>query len=195
MAPAVAWSAVTGPVAFGCVPRFTLGFWTLFLRARVSGKGLLPCFGVNPRLLLGEFQLPFGDSARAVRTWKSGHLATLSVQYLARQWIQALRLFLEASGRISSNVFVKVCSDPAVDSRPALLGFFGSCSLEKCAQSLLRFRGLRELMALTISSCRRFHGGGVWVWGGSNLPPSPQPQTSLRFGEGGGGVTPPPPPN
>ena len=43
-----------------------------------------------------------------------------------------------------------VSSDPAVDSRPALVGFFGSCSLEKCAQSLPRFRGLPELMALGI---------------------------------------------
>ena len=73
----------------------------------------------------------------------------LAAQFLARQWIQVLRL-LEAFERISSIVFVKVSSDPAVDSRPALLGFFGSCSLEKCAQSLLRLRGLPELMALGI---------------------------------------------
>ena len=36
---------------------FTLGFWTLLLRARGSGKRLPRCFGVCPRLLLGEFQL------------------------------------------------------------------------------------------------------------------------------------------
>ena len=52
-------------------------------------------------------------------------LATLLAQYLARQWIQVLRLFLEAFARISSFLFVKVNSDPAVDSRPALLFFSG----------------------------------------------------------------------
>ena len=150
VAPAVAWSTVTGLVAFSCLALVTLGFWTFFLRARVSGKRLRRCFGVNPRLLSEEFQLSLGDSTRAVRTWKSGQLATLFAQYLARQWIQVHRLFLEAFGRISSVVFVKVNSDPAVNSRPALLGFFGSCSLEKCAQSLLRFRGLPELVALGI---------------------------------------------
>ena len=101
-------SSVTGPVAFSCLALFTLGFWTLLLRARVSGKRLPRCFGVNPRLLLEEFQLSLGDSPRAVRTWKSGHLATLFAQYLARQWIQVFRLLLEAFGRISSVVFVKV---------------------------------------------------------------------------------------
>ena len=56
---------------------FTLGFWTLLLRARVSGKRLPRCFGVNPWLLLEEFQMSLGDSARAVRTGKSVHVATL----------------------------------------------------------------------------------------------------------------------
>ena len=72
--------------------------------------------------------------------------------------MQVLRLFLEAFGRISSIFFVKVSSDPAVDSRPVLLFFFGSCSLEKCAQSLLRLRGLLELMALGILQADRHLG-------------------------------------
>ena len=45
---------------------------------------------------------------------------------------------------------MNVSSDPAVDSRPALQGFVGSCSLEKCGQSLLRLRGLLELVAFGI---------------------------------------------
>ena len=43
-----------------------------------------------------------------------------------------------ASGRIFGIFSVKESSDPAVDSRPALLGIFASCSMEKCAQSMLR---------------------------------------------------------
>ena len=39
VAPAVAWFVVTGLVAFSC-SLFTLGFWTLFVRVRVSGKRL-----------------------------------------------------------------------------------------------------------------------------------------------------------
>ena len=68
MAPAVAWYTVTGPFAFSCLALFTLGFWTLLLRARVSGQRLPRSFGVNPRLPLEEFQLSFGDFARTVRT-------------------------------------------------------------------------------------------------------------------------------
>ena len=44
------------------------GFFTPLLQARVSGKRLHQCLGVNPRLHLEEFQLSLGDSARAVRT-------------------------------------------------------------------------------------------------------------------------------
>ena len=113
---------MTGPVAFSCLVPFTLGSRTLLLRVRAFGKPLPRCFGVTPRLLLEEFQLSLGDCARVVRTWKS--LATLFAQYLAPHWIQVLRLFLEAFGRISSIFFVKVSSDPVVDSRPAFLGFF-----------------------------------------------------------------------
>ena len=42
---------------FQLLALFTLGFWTLLLRARGSGKRLPRCFGVYPRLLLEEFQL------------------------------------------------------------------------------------------------------------------------------------------
>ena len=41
---------------------------------------------------------------------------------------------------------LQVSSDLAVDSRPALLGIFASCSMEKCAQSMLRLLG-------SLSSC------------------------------------------
>ena len=54
---------------FQLLALFTLGFWTLLLRARGSGKRLPRCFGVNPRLLLEEFQLSLGDYARVVCTW------------------------------------------------------------------------------------------------------------------------------
>ena len=54
----------------GWLALFTLGFWTLLLRARGSGKRLPRCVGVYPRLLLGEFQLSLGVFARAVRTWR-----------------------------------------------------------------------------------------------------------------------------
>ena len=55
VAPATAWCTVTGPVAFSCLALFTLGFWTFLPRARVSGKRLPRCFGVNPRLLWKNF--------------------------------------------------------------------------------------------------------------------------------------------
>ena len=42
---------------FQLLALFTLGFWTLLLRARGSGKRLPRCFGVYPRLLLEAFQL------------------------------------------------------------------------------------------------------------------------------------------
>ena len=45
---------------------------------------------------------------------------------------------------------MNVSLDPAVDSRRALRGIFNSCSMEKCAWSMLRLRGLPELFALGI---------------------------------------------
>ena len=54
-----------------------------------------------------------------------------------------------AFGRISSVFFVKVSSDPEVDSRPAFLGFSGR-AVWRSAQSLLRLRGLPDIMALGI---------------------------------------------
>ena len=66
---------------------FTLGFWTLLPRARVSGKRLPQYVGVSPRLLLEEFQSSLGDSARAVRTWRGGWGGAL----VMRQPADALR--------------------------------------------------------------------------------------------------------
>ena len=67
MAPAMASVCGDRSVCFQLLALFTLGFWTPLLRARVSGKRLPRCFGVNPRLLLEEFPFSCGDFARAVR--------------------------------------------------------------------------------------------------------------------------------
>ena len=98
VAPAVAaWYTVTGLVAFSCLALFTLRFWTSFLRARVSGKRMPRCFGVNPRLLLEEFQLSLGDCARAVRSWKSGHYWLL---FLRNTWLDSGYRFFDCSQKL-----------------------------------------------------------------------------------------------
>ena len=74
----------------------------------------------------------------------------LFAQCLAGQWIHVNAHLSVVSGRISSIFSVKGSSDPAVDSRPALLGIFASCSMEKCAQSMLRSLELPALVALGI---------------------------------------------
>ena len=55
---------------FQLLALFTLGFWTLLLRARVS---------VLWRQSTVEFHLSFGDFARAVRTWISGHYSFCAI--------------------------------------------------------------------------------------------------------------------
>ena len=132
--------AVTGPFAFSCSRTSHLDsghhFFELVCLASACPGALASihgCFWKNFSFRLVTLPEPFA--------WKSGHLVVLFAQYLTRQWIQVLRLLLDAFGRISSIVFVKVSSDPAVDSRLALR------SLEKCVQSLLRLRGPPELVA------------------------------------------------
>ena len=60
-------------------------------------------------------------------------------QCLARQWTRVMRQLLGAFGRFAHISFVKVNSDPEVDSCPALLVVFVSRRLEKCAQTMLQF--------------------------------------------------------
>ena len=55
---------------FQLLALFTLGFWTLLLRARGSGKRLPRCFGVYPRLLLEEFQLSLVSLPKPFCTWR-----------------------------------------------------------------------------------------------------------------------------
>ena len=122
VAPAVAaWFSVTGPV-LSAVTRYShldSGYYFFELVYLACG-----CPGVLASIH-GCFWKNFSyHQVTVLEPFASGNMATLFAQYLARQWIQVLRLFLEASGRISNIFFVKVSSDSAVDSRPALSGDF-----------------------------------------------------------------------
>ena len=108
--PAGTWPGVYAPV-YGC-------FWKNF-----SHLVFMPA----------QFALGNLDT-----TFTSPSLPYSFAQCLARQWIHVLIELWVAFGRISSMFFVKESSDPAVDPRPALLGIFPSCSMEKCVQSMLR---------------------------------------------------------
>ena len=136
---------MTGLVAFSCLVLFTFGFWTLLLRARVCPSVLASihgCSGKNFSFHLVTLPKPFA-------------LGNVALGYsfyaiLGSTVDTGSSTVFGGFVRISNIFFVKVSSDPAVVSRPALLGSFGSCSLEKCAQSLVRLRGLLELVALGI---------------------------------------------
>ena len=69
MAPAVASVAVKGPVAFTCSRYSHLDSGHYYFELVVLASACPGVVGVYPRLLLEEFQLSLGDSARAVRTW------------------------------------------------------------------------------------------------------------------------------
>ena len=92
-----------------------------------------------------------GDCARAVRTWKFGHYWLL---FFRNTWLDSGYRFFDSSWRILDEfpVFSSWRWARILRAIHVLLFcfFFGSSSLEKCAQSLLRLRGLPELLALGI---------------------------------------------
>ena len=109
------------------------------------------------RLLLEVFH--FIHVVTAPEPFAHGNLDTAGSLFLRNAWLDNGYMFmfcLVAFGRIFSVFYVKESSDPAVDSHLALLGFrfFTSCSVEKRALSMLRLRGLPELLALGIWTLR-----------------------------------------
>ena len=96
----------------------------------------------------------FGPRSSHLEIWAYFHVpfvgCILFGQCLAGQWIHVHAHLSVASGRISDIFSVKGSTDPAVISRPALLGIFASCSMEKCEQSMLLSLELPALVVLEI---------------------------------------------
>ena len=119
---------------FQLLALYALGFWTLLLRARGSGKRLPRCFGVNPRLLLEEFQLSLGDYARVVCTWgvRLPHAALGRLPSSCVSLRMLLKVFPVLCARAIRIISVSVCLAVIVPGAWVLLmstriGFFGRC--------------------------------------------------------------------
>ena len=107
--------------------------WTsdIFLRDCIW-QALPVVYCVSPRLLLEVFHILstscFCPRSLHLEIWAYFHVpfvgCILFGQCLAGQWIHVHAHLSVASGRISSIFSVKESSDPAVDSRPALFGYF-----------------------------------------------------------------------
>ena len=129
----------------------------LFLRACIW-QALPVVYCVSLRLLLEVFHTLstscFCPRSSHLEIWANFHVpfvgCILFGQCLAGQWIPVHAHLSGVSGRIFGIFSVKESSNPAVDSRPALLGIFASCSMEECAQSMLRSLELPALVALGI---------------------------------------------
>ena len=132
---------MTGPVAFSCSRCSHLDSGHYFFEL-VYLACACRSFGVNLRLLLEEFQFSFGDFERShLEIWTLGYsfcailgstVDTSSSIAVGRFWTSFQYCLSE--GELGSCGRFTSCSS-------------GSCSLEKCAQSVLLLRGLPELMA------------------------------------------------
>ena len=140
--------------------RALLGHSHSFFELLVSGSRLR-CLGVFEEYFLGRqwiepfgiishnfcWNLPARENLDIISTSPSYPVVTLLAQCLARQWIH-----VPVRSRVLLDVllfYMKVNSDPEVDSRPVLWRvILLICRMEKCAQVMLQLPGLPEPVAL-----------------------------------------------